>query len=243
MKQDSTIDILNQKNKILTQAIDSLQIQNQLDKLIYKIENQNTIISEVNSFYDSAWLKLIFVITLLGIIVPIVVQYFQRKDLKELTDGIKDKFDSKLNNLKETNDLKVDLLIQKYEDRIERLENKNEKALVELDANTYYLQGRALFIEKNFMGSIGSSLKSALLLKQCDRTDRIVPILNNVLRAFKHLNQANFNKLDGYLKNNSENKTFEETLNELEKNLNSESMIYMKANELRTIFNKGKNGV
>lgn len=240
MTQDSIVKILNQKNEILIKTIDSLKIQNQLEKLTYKIENQNSIISEVNSFYDSAWIKLIFVITLLGIIVPIFVQYFQRKNLKDLTDGIKDKFDSKLNTLKENNDLKVDLLIQKYETRIEQLESKNEKALVELDANTYYLQGRALFIEKNFMSSVGSNLKSALLLKRCERTDRIVPILNNVLRALNHFTQANFDKLDEYLKNNSESKDFEETLNELEKDLSPESMIFIKTNELRTVFNNKK---
>ena len=240
MTQDSIVNILNQKNELLIKTIDSLKIQNQLEKLTYKIENQNSIVSEVNSFYDSAWIKLIFVITLLGIIVPIFVQYFQRKNLKNLTDGIKDKFDSKLNSFKETNDLKIDLLIQKYENRIELLESKNEKALVELDANTYYLQGRSLFIEKNFISSAKSNLKSALLLKRCERTDRIVPILNNVLRAFSHFTQDNFDKLDESLKKNSEKKSFEETLNELEKDLSPESSIFITTEKLRTLVNSKK---
>lgn len=237
MTQDSIVNILNQKNELLIKTIDSLKLQNQLEKLTYKIENQNSIVSEVNSFYDSAWIKLIFVITLLGIIVPIFVQYFQRKNL---TDGIKEKFDSKLNSLKETNDLKIDLLIQKYENWIELLESKNEKALIELDANTNYLQGRSLFIEKNFISCARSNLKSALLLKRCERTDRIVPILNNVLRAFSHFTQDNFDKLDESLKKNSEKKNFEETLNELEKDLSPESSIFTTTEKLRTLVNSKK---
>jgi len=183
---------------------------------------------------------MIFVITFLGIIVPIFVQFSQRKNLKDLTEGIKEKFDFKINSLKETNDLKIDLLIQKYEVRIQQLESKNEKALVELDANTYYLQGRALFIEKKFISSAISNLKSALLLKRCERTDRIVPILNNILRAFNHFTQANFDRLDEYLEKNSEKKNLEETLNELEKDLSPESSIFIITEKLRNLVNSKK---
>ena len=94
-------------NEKVLKIIDSLKLDNQLEKLAYKIDNQNNLINEVNNFYDSAWMKLIVVITILGIIVPVLVQYFQRKNIQELIDGLKEKFESKLDSIKENNDLKL----------------------------------------------------------------------------------------------------------------------------------------
>ncbi|MDO6802956.1 hypothetical protein Q4595_10890 [Wenyingzhuangia sp. 1_MG-2023] len=236
MKKDSIINNLKLVNESLIKKIDSLNIQNQIDNLTYKIENQNSITNEINSFYDSAWLKLIFMITIIGIIVPLVIQYFQRKNFNEIINNIKEKFDDKINTLKDSNDIKINSIIEKYEESITELEDKNEKALIELDANTFYLQARTLFTEKKFKNTISSSLKAALLLKRYGRLDRIIPTLNVVIRTLGHINEVDSKLVNAYLLNNSEKKDFEQTLIELEMNLNEDSIIHLKIQELRKII-------
>ena len=106
MNQNKITDTVSSKAELL-EKIDSLSIQYQIDKIKFQIETQNSIVNEVNSFYDSAWLKLLFVITILGIILPIIIQYFQRKNYKELAINLKNSFENKLDSFKENNELKI----------------------------------------------------------------------------------------------------------------------------------------
>src|SRR3989338_5044387 len=123
MIKDTFSQLVNQ-NTCLQKTIDSLNIQHRLNELTIKLDTQNNIATEVNSFYDSAWTKLIIVISILGIILPVIIQFFQRKDLKELSKNLKENFDSKLIQLKENNELQINELIEKHEEKIGHLEVK-----------------------------------------------------------------------------------------------------------------------
>ncbi|WP_339624055.1 hypothetical protein [uncultured Winogradskyella sp.] len=233
MIQERIIDSLKQENESILKVVDSLKIQHQIDKLAYKVDTQNSIINEVNSFYDSAWIKLILVITILGIIVPVIVQYFQRKNFKDLAEDLKDKFDSKIENLKKDNEDKINVLIKTHKKKIKRNEKRNKKAMIELDAVTFHLQARSLFNEKNFFSSFRSYLKSSLLFKRSNRIDRIEPNLNNILLTLTKLNDEDFEKVDGALLETSEKKTFDECLSVIEEGINSDSVIISKIKEIR----------
>lgn len=238
MIQKTIIDSLKQENESILKTIDSLKIQHQIDKLTYKLDTQNTIASEVNLFYDSAWLKLLFVITILGIVVPLIVQYFQRKNFKELTIGLKEKFDSKLENFKIENEEKINSVIKNHKKKIKKIDKKNKKALLELDGNTFYLQGRSLYNEKSYYSAIGNFLRSALALKKCGRTDRIEPNLRFALMTLKKLDEDDFKKVNTEMLITSENKTFEECLSEIENEINSDSVIISIINDIRKFIKK-----
>jgi hypothetical protein len=233
MIQEKVIDSLKQVNNSLLKAMDSLKLQNQIDQLTHKIETQNSIATEVNSFYDSAWIKLIFVITILGIILPLIVQYFQRKNLKELTEDLKDKFDSKLENLKKDNELKIDSSLQKYKKKIKKIEAKNNVALTELESNTFHLQGRALFNEKSYLISVGSYLYAALLSKKCARIDRVALNLKSTLLGLKKMKDDDFKNVDSFLKENFGKQDLEQSLKELEQDLNNDSIVNSKIQNIR----------
>ena len=238
--QEKIIDSLKNINNSLEQRIDSLSIQNQIEKITYKIENQNSIASEINQFYDSAWLKLLFVITILGIVVPIIVQYFQSKNLKDLTKELKEKFDSKLDLLKEDYENKIDSLIQNHKTKFKQLEIKNEKALIELEANTFHLHGRALFNEKDYLASFGSFLIAGKESKNCGRMDRIGINLDSALANLKKFKKEDFIKLNDFLIENFECKSLEESLSELENGLSSESVLILKISEIRNLVKENK---
>ena len=93
------------------------------------------------------------------------------------------------------------------------------------------------------MQSIGSFLKSALLLKRCERIDRIVLPLNNIIIAFRDLTHENFENIDEYLTSTLEFKDFngfEDIIDELEENLNSDSIILSKTKKIKRILNEKK---
>jgi hypothetical protein len=234
MIQDTITKSIELKMKFLKQ-IDSLKIQNQLDKLKYEIDTQNSIATEVNNFYDSAWLKLIIVITVLGIALPIIVQYFQRKNYKELAENLKISFDNKLDAFKENNELKIDKIVEEYKTNLKELENKNDMAMYEIDANTYYLQGRSLMLERQFVPAVFSYLKAILTLKKCNRVDRIIPNLNMLKRALNNVEPEKIDFLDKVLENKLDN-TFENLIIEIENEISIDSTILVKTSELRTIY-------
>ena len=234
MKQDTITNNIELKTKFLKQ-IDSLKIQNQLDKLKYEIDTQNSIATEVNNFYDSAWLKLLIVITILGIILPILVQYFQRKNYKELAENLKKSFDNKLDILKDNYELRIDKIVTEYEKNLKELESKNDKAMYEIDANTYYLQGRSLMLERSFVPAVFSYLKAILTLKKCNRIDRIIPNLNMLKRALNKVEPERINFLDKVLDNKFES-DFENLMDEIDNEISIDSTILVKTTELRKIY-------
>lgn len=245
MEKDSLIiEKLIKQKEILQHTIDSIQLNQKLNELAYKVDNQNQIIAEVNSFYDSAWLKLIFVITLLGVIIPIIAQYFQRKNFKDLTSFIdsqlKDSFDTKLNELKEYNETRMKASITNYENKINNLEQINQKTLIELDASTYYLQGRALFLENNWIGAIASHSRSALAFSKCNKPERTLPQLVNIKRSLNKIKNINdLNKIDNYLEKSEINTTLEGVLEILENDLNKE-IFKVKIDEIKVMIEKIK---
>ncbi|MCG8806449.1 hypothetical protein G1K75_12385 [Tenacibaculum finnmarkense] len=234
MIQDTIAKNIELKMKFLKQ-IDSLKIQNQLDKLKYQIDTQNSIATEVNNFYDSAWLKLIIVITILGIALPIIIQYFQRKNYKELAENLRNSFDDKLDILKENNELRIDKIVNEYKTNLKELETKNDMVMFEIDANTYYLQGRSLMLERSFIPAVFSYLKAILTLKKCNRVDRIIPNLNNLKRALTNVEPDKMDILDRVLQTKLEN-NFESLIDEIEKEISADSTILIKTSELKTIY-------
>ena len=104
MKDTIQTKLLNERIIVLQNKVDSLISSDKLHKLQFDVNQKQDLISQVNSFYDSAWLKLLFVITILGVLVPLIAQYFQRKSLKDLTtfiqNQLKESFDAKIDQLK-----------------------------------------------------------------------------------------------------------------------------------------------
>ncbi|PHS66806.1 MAG: hypothetical protein COB00_10195, partial [Alcanivorax sp.] len=133
-----TLQHLNSRIGQLELKIDSLTSNAELQRLSYEVNAKQDIITQVNDFYDSAWLKLIIVISILGILVPIVAQYFQRKNLNDLTEFIRnqmnDSFDRRIEELEEFNRNKIEGELLEFKDKITKIEEQNSKTLVELDA-------------------------------------------------------------------------------------------------------------
>ncbi len=173
---NDTTRLFNDKIEFLQLKLDSLTQSQNFFRLQYELNQKQDLISQVNDFYDSAWLKLILVISVLGILVPIMAQYFQRKNLKDLSEFIRqqmnDSFDRRIEELERFNQNRIEQELTEFKDRINEIETKNENLLTELDASTYYLQGRASVLSKQYQTAIPSFLKSAYLFLASERPER-----------------------------------------------------------------------
>jgi hypothetical protein len=196
MKNNMNDSILIQKMNIkiseLHASIDSIKQSSSINQLTYEMHQKQNLISQVNDFYDSAWLKLIIVISVLGILVPIIAQYFQRKNLKDLTEFIRkqmnDSFDLKIQELKIFNSQEIEKVLDKLNSNIKSIEDKNQNFFKELDASTLYLQGRASVLDKNYPLAIVSFLKSADFYLQTERPERAKVQFANLKLCIKAIN-------------------------------------------------------
>jgi len=191
MKDSIQVKLLNEKIILLQNKVDSLISSNKLHQIHFEANQKYDLITQVNSFYDSAWLKLLFVITLLGILVPLIAQYYQRKSLKDLSNFIQNQlnenFNAKIDQLKTFNAAEMETNMKTVADNIKAIENKNQNLFFELDAATYYLQGRTYFLNKDYIGAARSFAISTFLWLKTERPEKSIVNLVNLKMCLKSI--------------------------------------------------------
>jgi Tfp pilus assembly major pilin PilA len=192
MNDSIQIQKINQKLELLQSKIDSLGQSATLKQLEFKLNEKQDVISQVNDFYDSAWLKLIIIISILGIVIPLMAQYFQRKNLKELTTFIQNQmnnnFETKLKELKSFNKLEMEKSLIEFKDNIKDLENKNELLNSQVEASLFFLQGQQTFKSKKYASSAKDFIISSYYWLKTDRTSRIEITVSNITKVLTKVN-------------------------------------------------------
>ncbi len=182
--------------------IDSFNNMLTLKEINFRLNDQHNLSNQVNSFYESAWLKLIIIITILGVVIPIIANYFQKKGFKDLTDfiltQIKDSHDNKIQELKTYNDTQLQSLTSKYIAELEELKNQNKNFGLEMDASLLYLQGKTLLLNTGghlsaFVDFIRASEKW-LISKKPERAK--VTMVNAFIAIKKTISKAEFTGVD-----------------------------------------------
>jgi hypothetical protein len=150
-------------------------------------------------------------------LVPIVAQYFQRKNLNDLTEFIRnqmnDSFDRRIEELEEFNRNRIEGELAEFKEEIAKIEKQNSKTLTELDASTFYLQGRAFVLSKQYSLAIPSFLKSAYLFLDTDRPERAKVQFFNLRSCLKDINSTKlFEQSNRLMKESSYNMTIDEMI-------------------------------
>jgi len=120
--------------------IDSLKT---ITKVIETTSNDGIeLINKVDSFYNSAWEKLVLIGTLsfavVGIIVPFVIQWYQKKTLKLSENLLKKEIENQ--TLKIKGEI-VEELSKKVEEKIKEYETKINELNASTNAKAFHLQG------------------------------------------------------------------------------------------------------
>ena len=217
MKDSTIIDNLSRKINNLQSTVDSLNLNSSIRQLNYELQQKQDVITHVNNFYDSAWVKLLIVISIIGIIIPIIAQHFQRKSLKDLTEFIRNQMNDtlqlKIEELKSYSKQEIDNSINDLNSTIKQMENRNKLLLNEIDASTYYLQGRASVLSKDYSMAIISFLKSTYLYLEGERPERSKVQLANLKLCLRSISEISvLDKTSKLIKESSLGLNLEEAL-------------------------------
>lgn len=163
---------------------DTLQI------ILDAINSQNLkcidIVQKIDSFYNNAWNKLIFIITvgftIVGVIVPLFIQWLQKKSLKASEELLKKEINTQILKIKEsiTSELTqlIDLKFKEYEKEISITRASGK-------AKASYSEGKYNLEKNNYDRALGEFISSAYACLESDdhRTlqDVVKSILNDCL--------------------------------------------------------------
>lgn len=118
-------------------------------------DNSIELINKVDSFYNSAWDKLIIVgsvsFAVIGVLVPFIIQWYQKKTLKISEELLKKEIEHQALKIKE------DMLgeIEKtLEERVGIFENKIVELNASTTAKTFHLQGNGQLEGNFFLGAL-----------------------------------------------------------------------------------------
>lgn len=143
-------------------------IQSNADKSIDLIE-------KIDSFYNNAWNKLILfgsiLFAIVGVLVPIVIQWYQKRTLKLSEESIKRKLKDEVT----TEVMKT--IEKKFE------ENEKQLKMLNASANSKILFSQAKFsIEKNsYKGALGELVMASYSSMECDDFKTLQDILDALL--------------------------------------------------------------
>lgn len=156
---------------------------NSLIKTLEKIpDNGIEYINKVDLFYNSAWNKLVLVgsvaFGVIGILVPFVIQWYQKKTLSISEDLLKKDIENQM--LKVKSELLNDIN-KKLEERIEVFEDKIEKLNSSTNAKAFHLQGNDQLSKGYYSGALSDFITSAQDYLFCDDFSNLQTVLNAIL--------------------------------------------------------------
>lgn len=186
-------NIINKLNKI-NQMTDTLQT-------IIKAVEQNSdnafgLIEKVNAFYNSAWDKLILVgilcLGIVGVLVPIVVQWYQKKALKASEENLKK--DIERQSLKIKKEILADIN-KTIAERMKDFEKKIEKYHASTTAMAYHLQGNSSLEKNLFALALLDYVTAAQNYLQCEDYLNLQTVLQTISTFCVNLSQEEINQL------------------------------------------------
>lgn len=151
------------------------------------------LLTQVNEFYDSAWNKLIIVgtiaLTIVGIIAPLLIQWYQKKSLILSETRLRDSFRKEMDDFKRelkaelhdgfSNELKI---VQK------NLEIKIQKVHYYVEGGLFHFQGNDELNDREYSGALRSyslAINFYLAADNYEHFSVLLDVLNESLSKVK----------------------------------------------------------
>ena len=161
-------------------------LKNVVDSLTAKLQTVDNIdyLNQIDSFYNSAWDKLVLtgsiVIGLVGIAVPILIQFWQQRNLETQEKNLKGAIERQIAKAKEELKDMIQDLIKK---EVDSLGIKQEESFDNIEGKLLQIQGN-LFYDKDNKSALHSYVRAvrqylkgnnaALLVRTLAMTSRII---------------------------------------------------------------------
>ena len=158
------------------------------DTLINTTSETIDIINKVDSFYNSAWEKLLMfgVIggTIVGVIVPLVIQYYQRALSNQNEKLLEEKIKNEILKMKEELDLEFQGKIEKY---LKEADIKIKKAESLSMALTFHMQGNIDNTRNLYKQAFENYMKACFYYLACGKYASIRNCLKSMSGCLNHL--------------------------------------------------------
>jgi|GEM_PF-5006110 len=139
------------------------------------------ILTKVNEFYDYAWNKLIvmgtFVLTIVGIIVPIIIQRYQDKILSVNEQKLEKRI------IEEIEDAKIKIqeqLKEEFDKKIEEQEDKTHIRMCIMSGFMTHTQANLLAERKLYYSALGSYIVSLNAYVAGDDQNNVIKVLEEI---------------------------------------------------------------
>ena len=160
------------------------------------------IINSVEQFYNSAWDKLIFVISIsvvfLGFFIPLIINWWQKRSLKIAEDSLKD-------------DL-TKFITDEFIKKSEKLEELFDKKMSAVEAKTFHLQGNIHENDELYDRALTSFIIAGYKYLQGEDFVNLIRINNLIITTMPKLTEEQLEELEtedkqpsGYIKELEEN--------------------------------------
>ncbi len=117
-----------------------------VEKIQTTLASQVDLVEKVDTFYNNAWDKLILVgsvaFGIVGIIIPLIIQWYQKRALKVSEELLKKDIEIQVSKMKAE-------IMRELSPQIEEEFKKYENKIKILNAKTFFIQGK-LNLEKNY---------------------------------------------------------------------------------------------
>jgi hypothetical protein len=154
-----------------------------LKTVVKMVETQTNdsidLISKVDSFYNNAWDKLIIIgsvaFAIVGIVVPLVIQWYQKKTLKLSEELLKKEMEAQIGKIKD--DI-IGEITDKMETKIKDYEVKINRLNASTNAKAFHLQGNLSLDKELYQSALGDYITAGFDYLMCDDYQNLQTVLN-----------------------------------------------------------------
>lgn len=140
--------------------------------------NGMDLITAVDGFYNSAWNKLIIVgsvsLAIVGVLVPIIIQIYQKRVLKANEEVLKKDIETQVQNAKTE---LLEYINDKMAENFQIFEEKMAKLNASSTAKAFHLQGNTQFGNKEYSGALADYITASENYLICEDYNNIQIVL------------------------------------------------------------------
>lgn len=159
---------------------DTLQII--LDAINSNNLNEVDIVQKIDAFYNNAWNKLIFIITvgftIVGVIIPLFIQWLQKKTLKTSEELLKKEIETRTIEIEKNITTK---LLQSIEEKFKAYEKEIKITRATGKAKTSFAEGKYNLEKNDYDRALGDFIISAYACIESDDHKTLQDIVKNIL--------------------------------------------------------------
>lgn len=207
-------------------------IQQTVHDLAQKADANMAIINHV----DNTLTKVIFVIGLVGVLLPIIVQYFQNKKLKFTGLKLEKKFNKQIIEYRNTTFETIKVLENEYQEMIISLQQEQKVQGYLSEANTFYIHGITFFYKGDYKSAMVNYMSALYYFNQCKKTDRILTTLTNLIACMKLISAEHLSMVKEDIAESDEFKSVDYILAQIKYNFEPFTKVDDKLKEVEALF-------